>query len=139
MPTVEQYVQALAEIESYDNPEAWGDYTYLPSGIVLVGQKTVRGKVPGSAHAVGRWQVHPDRLWGESHRLNVEPRLGESWDSFGMRVVTKLFSLYLPSWSAVYIAMYWHVGHWCTSAAPEYDAAYAVKYENALAKLVGAP
>ena len=94
--------------------------------------------IPGSARAMGRWQVHPDRLWDESHRLNVEPRLGESWDEFGGRVVTKLFSLYLPSWSAVYIAMYWHLGHWSTSIQPDYDAAYAVKYENALARLVGA-
>ena len=31
MPTIEQCVQALAEIESSNNPEAWGDYSYRPA------------------------------------------------------------------------------------------------------------
>ena len=72
MVTVDQFLKALAVTESADDPEAWGD----------------------AGRAMGRWQVHPDRLWQESHLGLVFPKLGETWDQLVARVLRTIFNFY---------------------------------------------
>ena len=105
-------VIALAMLESSNNLEAWGD----------------------NGHAMGRWQVHADRLVYESGKLYIWPKLGESYDAWVERIVTQIFFENLPRRSAVSIAMYWHVGHWVLNDENEWDAGYAKSFIAALAK-----
>ena len=52
-PTVAQCIQALANAESGDNPEAWGD----------------------DRRALGTYQCHADRAITEARRLDLWPLL----------------------------------------------------------------
>lgn len=110
MTTVDQFLKALAVVESSDNPEAWGD----------------------GGRAMGRWQVHPDRLWSEMHALTITPKLGETWDQLVARVLRAMFAKYSDSMDAFIIAMYWHLGHFTNRTAPDWDAKYAARFGAAL-------
>lgn len=110
MITVDQFLKALAVIESRDDPEAWGD----------------------AGRAMGRWQVHPDRLWQEMHHGVMWPHLGETWDQLVARVLRTIFSFYQDKVTPGEIAMYWHVGHWVKPADSTWDAKYAARFEAAL-------
>ena len=110
MVTVEEFLKALAVVESSDDPEAWGD----------------------GGRAMGRWQVHPDRLWQESHLGLIFPMLGETWDQLVARVLRRICQFYLDKTSPGEIAMYWHVGHWTKPTDSTWDAKYAARFEAAL-------
>jgi hypothetical protein len=110
MTTVDQFLKALAVVESKDNPEAWGD----------------------GGQAMGRWQVHPARLWVEMHGNIVNPTLTETWDQLVARVLRNIWSKYAATREPVAIAMYWHLGHFCESTAPEWDLKYAARFGAAL-------
>jgi hypothetical protein len=115
MTTVDQFLDALAMVESSNNPQAWGD----------------------GGRAMGRWQVHSDRLWSECAKYKIAPQLGETWDSLVRRVLIRIFNgegFYSP---AARIAMYWHLGHWCGELDKDWDAAYADKFNAALARAIG--
>jgi hypothetical protein len=114
MPTVDQFLKALAIVESADNPEAWGD----------------------AGRAMGRWQVHPDALWSHTHSLGIAPTLGETWDQFVARVLRAIWHEYWPYQVAEHIAMYWHLGHWATAEDANWDARYAVRFMAALANAI---
>lgn len=106
MITSEQFASVLAEVESRGNWQAWGD----------------------EGRAMGRWQVHPDWLWGWSKRYQLQPVLDETWDSFVMRVVVAFARDHLLSgMSPVSVAMYFHLGH-----EGDYDRDYAVRFQEAL-------
>ena len=109
-PLVSQVIDALAVIESADNPHAWGD----------------------GGRALGRWQVHPDRLWFEAAIYKLTPTLGETWDGFVGRVLRAMVTDALVGRVPVAVAMYWHLGHWCATTAPEWDWGYAAKFDAAL-------
>ena len=110
MTTVDQFLKALAVVESSDDPEAWGD----------------------DGRAMGRWQVHPDRLFHEvSHNL-IFTKVGESWDQLVARVLRTIWDFYAYRVSQGEIAMYWHVGHWCKPGDSTWDAKYAARFEAAL-------
>ena len=110
MTTVDQFLKALAVVESHDDPEAWGD----------------------GGQAMGRWQVHPARLWQEMHANTIAPRLGETWDQLVGRTLRAMAMKLWEKYSAVAIAMYWHLGHFCESTAPEWDLKYAARFGAAL-------
>ena len=110
MITVDQFLKALAMVESSDDPEAWGD----------------------GGRAMGRWQVHPDRLYQELKLGGLWPYLSETWDHLVARVLRRICELYLPKVTPGEIAMYWHVGHWCKPAGLNWDAKYAARFEAAL-------
>ena len=110
MTTVEQFLQALASVESSNNPQAWGD----------------------DGRAMGRWQVHPDRVWSESRLRRVAPNLGETWDSWIGRILTVIFNALYPVELPVSIAMYWHLGHFSDPGKPDWDSPYNVKFDAAL-------
>src|SRR5882672_2144371 len=99
MSTVDQFLDALAAVESSNNPQAWGD----------------------GGRAMGRWQVHPDRLWFEANRYGREPELGETWDSFVRRVLESIYYSLLETREPRELAMYWHVGHWTAPDRPDWD------------------
>ena len=110
MISVEQFLKALAVVESSDDPEAWGD----------------------AGRAMGRWQVHPDRLWHEIQHGLIFPKLGETWDQLVARVLRTICEFYLPKVTPGEIAMYWHAGHWCKPGDSTWDAKYAARFEAAL-------
>lgn len=111
MTTVDQFLKALAVVESGDNPEAWGD----------------------TGQAMGRWQVHPSRLWSEMHAHTIAPLVNETWDQLVARVLRVLFADPRYAVDPVEVAMYWHVGHWCADNNPDWDAKYAARFSAALA------
>jgi hypothetical protein len=110
MTTVDQFLKALALVESKDNPEAWGD----------------------GGQAMGRWQVHPARLWQELVLNNQHPTLDDTWDQVVARVLRNIFMRFYPMREPAAIAMYWHRGHWCESTDPEWDLKYAARFGAAL-------
>lgn len=111
MTTVDQFLKALAVVESHDNWGAWGD----------------------AGKAMGRWQVPPDRLWFEAKRFDLEPVLEETWDQFVARVLRAMFHVGMQTSLPLNIAMYWHVGHWTYPDKPGWDAKYAARFSAALA------
>jgi len=110
MTTVDQFLKALAVVESSDDPEAWGD----------------------AGRAMGRWQIHPDRLWSECHRLQIVPKLGETWDQLVARILRAECQISLDNMGAVVLAMWWHLGHWQTEGTGDWDAKYAARFGAAL-------
>lgn len=110
MVTVDQFLKALAMVESSDNPEAWGD----------------------AGRAMGRWQVHPDRLWSEMHALTISPKLGETWDQLVARVLRAMFTAASKVRYPLAIAMYWHLGHYQLPGEGDWDKGYADKFNRAL-------
>lgn len=115
MTTVDIFLDAIAQVESSDNPEAWGD----------------------GGRAMGRYQVHPDRLWFEAKKWRLEPKLGETWDQFVARVLSAMYEANAGVFEPPEVAMYWHKGHWVKRAAPDWDLAYASKFSDALARATG--
>jgi len=112
-PTVDQILAALAQVESSNNPEAWGD----------------------GGRAMGRWQVHPDRLWYEAGRYGLTPFLRETWNAFVERVLREMVADRSgPSLTPVGIAMYWHLGHVCLPEMKQWDKVYEARFNAALAK-----
>jgi hypothetical protein len=110
MTTVDQWLKALAVVESADNPEAWGD----------------------AGRAMGRWQVHPDRLWSEMHAATIKPKLGETWDQLVGRVLRTFYTKWGEKIGPITLAMYWHVGHICAPADDDWDLKYAARFGAAL-------
>lgn len=110
MATVDQFLKALAVVESADDPEAWGD----------------------AGRAMGRWQVHPDRLWSEMHAHTITPQLGETWDQLTARVLRALFMKYNAQLGTVSTAMFWHVGHIVSPTHDKWDLKYAARFDAAL-------
>lgn len=110
MITVDQFLNALAVVESSNDWEAWGD----------------------GGRAMGRWQVHPDRLWQECRAGLIFPKLGETWDHLVERVLRTICTFYLDKVTPGEIAMYWHVGHWCKPTDSTWDTKYAVRFHAAL-------
>jgi hypothetical protein len=79
--------------------------------------------------ALGRFQCHPDRLWSEAHRYQMQPRLGETWDSFITRVVTAMHAHWQTRGKAdLEIAMFWHLGHFAAPESIDYDHEYAKRF-----------
>jgi hypothetical protein len=115
MTTVDQFLDALAQVESSNNDREWGD----------------------GGRAMGRWQVHPDRLWSEARKAHLEPQLGETWDQFVGRVVGAMYNFFATRWAPREIAMYWHVGHFVRDGHPDWDLAYAQKFDDAMARALG--
>lgn len=106
--TPAEFTHALAMTESTDNPEAWGDH----------------------GHAVGRYQVHPDWLWGWAKHFSVEPLLMETWDSFIARVIGRFFVWHQSELKPVEIAMKFHLGHLAHPSDADWDAAYAARFNR---------
>jgi hypothetical protein len=108
--TPEQFIYCLGMTESGGNVHAWGD-----------------ADASLSPRAIGRFQVHPDRLFEEASRYKLRPWLNETWDSFVGRVVTAMFvhrtqQGYAPD----AIAAYWHQGHFAQPA--EWDQHYMARW-----------
>lgn len=114
MTTVDQFLKALAIVESRDNPEAWGD----------------------TGRAMGRWQVHPDALWTHAEKYLIAPKLGETWDQLVARVVRAIYANRSEIELDDEVAMYWHLGHPSTPASKDWDAKYAVRFMAALANAI---
>ena len=114
MPTVDQFLKALAVTESNDDPEAWGD----------------------GGQAMGRWQVHPARLWQDMHTHGITPTLSDTWDQLVARVLRAMYAAYEWQLNTVVIAMYWHKGHFVIAGQPEWDATYAARFNAALAHAI---
>lgn len=106
--TLEQFLEALARTESVNDPCALGDYdsNHIP-------------------HAVGRWQIHADRLITLAHGYSIWPRLGESYDSWHRRLITAMYNEHAGQKSALRIACFWHRGHWLD---PSEDQEYAARF-----------
>jgi len=110
MTTVDQFLKALAVVESSDDPEAWGD----------------------AGRALGRWQVHPDRLWQEMHTYLIVPKLGETWDQLVAAVVRAMYAAESRNHTPAEIAMYWHLGHFQDPGVPDWDQKYSARFMAAL-------
>lgn len=82
--------------------------------------------------ALGRFQVHPDELWGWATRLTLYPHLSETWDSFVDRVVQRFYTFHVAqSLTPVQIAMCWHLGHISRESDPDWDSGYAARFAAA--------
>lgn len=116
MPTVEQFLDALAMTESGQNAKAWGD----------------------NGRAVGRYQVHPDWLWSWAKHYSLQPKVNETWDDFITRVVY-IFALdHLSKAEAVRVAMYFHLGHPSLPTSGDWDADYANRFSQYIPKVTNA-
>jgi hypothetical protein len=113
MTTVDQIDSAIGWVESRNDPPA------LPDG----------------GRALGRWQVHPDRLWSEAHAFKLSPALGETWDSFVDRVLRAMITYHAQHNTPLEIAMYWHLGHWADPDDADWDQVYADKFSLQFARL----
>jgi len=111
MTTVDQFLKALAVVESSDDPEAWGD----------------------GGRAMGRWQVHPDRLWNEMHVHSITPNLGETWDQLESRVLRAIWAKYSIDYFPNEIAQFWHLGHLPLAYPAGWDLKYDARFGAALA------
>lgn len=132
MVTVEQFLRALAVVESSDNPEAWGDHVVQADECARLGIDPDSPKAPKLAQAMGRWQVHPDRLVFEAKRLDLWPTLGETYDHWVERILREIWADVTASTPEVETAMYWHKQLTITDADPRWDAKYAAKFNAAL-------
>jgi len=132
MTTVEQFLEALAVVESSNNPEAWGDHEVVYPRFSNGAIDTRVPKPNGLARAMGRWQVHPDRLVFEAKRLNLWPTLGETYDSWVERILRAIFAEQTDRLLPNEIAMCWHVGHVLSAIDPDWDAKYAARFGAAL-------
>ena len=111
MPAI-NFVRALALTESSDNPNApLGDH----------------------GCALGRWQVHPDWLFGWAAHYHLSPHLNETWDSFAGRVVSAFADDHLRLYLPVEVCMYFHLGHRSHPTDTDWDKAYADRFEGFLA------
>ena len=110
--TPSQFAQVIEDIESRDNPQAWGDH----------------------GRAVGSYQVHPDWLFDHADRYRLRPTLGEKWDDFIARVVCAFAEQFLPVWLPVEVAMAFHEGHHTLASDLDWDAVYASKFHAAATK-----
>jgi hypothetical protein len=112
MTTVDQFLKALAMVESSDDPEAWGD----------------------AGRAMGRWQVHPARYYDELRRWDLVPEVSATWDQTVAIMLREIWEEYYPIYSPTQIAMYWHLGHFTDPTRPDWDAKYAARFAAELAK-----
>ena len=89
-PNTTKVVMAIANVESNGNPNiGFGD----------------------GGRAMGRFQVHPDWLWGWANHYHLTPNLDETWDSFVRRVVTAFVDDHLSHMQPAIVDMYFHLGH----------------------------
>ena|SRR5208337_3133355 len=132
MTTVEQFLEALAVVESSNNPRAWGDFLTAAGSPMPADTNDTHTGCQCCPRAMGRWQVHPDRVWSESRLRRVAPNLGETWDSWIGRILTVIFNVLYPVVLPVSIAMYWHLGHFSDPGKPDWDSPYNVKFDAAL-------
>ena len=139
MTTVEQFLVALALVESRGNPLAWGDFV-RPSGTQCPHPAELHGAQTACLpKAMGRWQVHPDRLFSELRKNRIEPQLGETWDHLIYRVLRAIWAHTGLHEGALSCAMYWHLGHWSGPGKPDWDITYAGKFLEALETVGGTP
>ena len=87
----ERIMEALALTESEDNANApFGDH----------------------GRALGRWQVHPDWLWGWAKRAHLAPFLNEKWNDFIERVVMSFVNYAIKlGLEPIGVALYFNRGH----------------------------
>ena len=132
MTTVEQFLKALAVVESSNNPEAWGDRE-LPKGPPPTTEQAALDAIrSGLPRAMGRWQVHPDRLVFEAKSFNLWPTLGETYDHWVERILRAIFAEQTDRLLPVEVAMYWHLGHVTNEVNLDWDAKYAARFGAAL-------
>src|SRR5208337_358137 len=132
MTTVEQFLKALAVVESSNNAEAWGDFVEVKAPSPGLVYKTTDAGELKSAQAMGRWQCHADRLVFEATRLNLWPTLGETYDHWVERILRAIFAEQTDRLLPNEIAMCWHVGHVLSAIDPDWDAKYAARFGAAL-------
>lgn len=135
--TVEQFVDALAMVESSGNPFAWGDDVLVdrpPQCSTERGSDPKKSRVPA---AMGRWEVHADRLFDEADSFQLRPLVGEPYDSFVRRIVGAIAAMFVAPEGAVSTAMYWHLGHWSDPKSDDWDLNYATKFSAALDRVKG--
>jgi hypothetical protein len=135
--TVEQFCDALAIVESAGNPLAWGDFVLVDQPAVVNQERTTDATKIRLPLALGRWQVHPDRLFGEMESHLIEPLEGEPWDSLCWRVVGTIAATFLKTEDPRAIAMYWHLGHWTDPKSSDWSLDYDAKFSAALAHVKG--
>src|SRR5208337_2052747 len=111
MTTVKQFLAALAVVESSNNPRAWGDFLTAAGSPMPADTNDAHTGCLCCPRAMGRWQVHPDRLVFEAKRLNLWPTLGETYDSWVERILRAIFAEQTDRLLPNEIAMCWHVGH----------------------------
>ena len=104
-----QFVSALAHTESGDNPNA-------PLG--------------DNGRASGRWQMHPDWFWEWANHYNLPPDLNETLDSWFGRIILAFANDHLRWMEPINAAMYFHLGHQTNPSKPDWDAAYAARFES---------
>lgn len=108
--TVEQFLKALAVVESKDDPEAWGD----------------------AGRAMGRWQVHLSKLWVYATAYYLSPGIEETLDQFVASILRCMFVDYSNTLSPVEIAMLWHVRYLVKAGGKDWDLKYEARFNAAL-------
>jgi hypothetical protein len=111
--TSQQFRDALAIVESNNDPHAWGD-----SGL-----------------AMGRWQVHPAWVYGYLRITGVQPGVRESWDGFVGRIVEAFFESRPTSCTPIQSAMWFHLGHRTDESQGDWDIDYAGRFLEACEKI----
>ena len=94
--TPEQFAAVIAQVESTNNPEAWGDN---------VGD-------PPLPQAFGRYQMHMAFIWEWAHDLNISPNVGETVDSFQTRLLQGYFTKRMSQgFLPIEAGVSFHTGH----------------------------
>lgn len=118
--TPEQFTQILGLTETNGKIEEWGDDTH--------------GTKPPLA--MGRWQIHPAWLWDHTRLQGAKPDVLDSWDTWIGKLVGDFFADFADYITAVRLAMWFHVGHLTTDQLPDWDKAYAARFNAFAAKIL---
>lgn len=110
--TPQQFAQIIAIIES-------GNISNPPLG--------------DGGRAIGKYQMHPDFVFGWATRLGKLPMLGETWDSFFSRLIQGYYAFRVAGgYTPIQIAMSFHRGHPMREDSPDWLADdYAARFVDA--------
>ena len=114
--TAQQFCAAIAQIES-------GNRSNAPLG--------------DDGRARGRYQLHPDFFYEWLVKLNIQPLLGETWDSLDTRLLVGYFNVRIgQGMTPIQAGVSFHNGHPCRETDSDWnDENYPTRFERAAASL----
>lgn len=120
------WASALGEVETGNNPQAWGDFINKPATTHIAYDFPDAIHRLGSPRAMGRWQVHPE--WYQEWAGPVSA--GDTWDDTVLKALARFYVHYITTsnLSPVEIAMVFHLGAHAVLSEHEWDTPYADRF-----------
>jgi hypothetical protein len=111
--TAGQFRDAIASVESGDDPHAWGDHDA----------------------AIGLYQAHPAWVFGFSIACGVKPTVDDTWNDWIGKIILAFYAKYSLNHTPIELAMYYHVGHIVYPYDKEWDHDYAERFTAAFIRI----